>query len=338
MRPADVARLLDALYQTDVSVFLQGPPGIGKTEVIRQLAERKEAVLIVRHPVFEEAVDQRGIPAADRDSKRTDWYAPSYLPDPSDDREFIFFIDELPQSEPSVQKAYARTLLERIVGDTPLPEKTFVVAAGNRGQDRAGAGKLFSHVKNRVMKIDMEVSNDDWHEWALANDVIPEVRSYLRFMPSALFDFDPSREDQQATPRSWAKVSTVTPHLPEDLMHPAVSGLVGEGQAAQYCAHVRLHKELPDIDACLRNPTGFKVPEKLDILYAFSAAVADRCKDKQAKTVDAAMTIGLRIPGDEFSLLLCKESMKVSKGAWRQAKQTQQVLKRHKNLLLGNEQ
>ena len=56
---------------------------------------------------------------------------------PDDDKPFCLFLDELPAAPPDVQKAFYSLLLERRIGEYHLPKGTWVVAAGNRAEDKA---------------------------------------------------------------------------------------------------------------------------------------------------------------------------------------------------------
>ena len=64
---------------------------------------------------------------------------------------FCLFLDELPACTPDIQKSFYSLLLERRLGEWPLPEGTWVVAAGNRAEDRSLVRSLSAALVNRVV-------------------------------------------------------------------------------------------------------------------------------------------------------------------------------------------
>ena len=82
---------------------------------------------------------------------------------------FCLFLDELPACAPDVQKAFYSLLLERRLGEHALPAGTWVVAAGNRLQDRALVRAMSSALVNRVTILHLRVDIDEWLAWARAS-------------------------------------------------------------------------------------------------------------------------------------------------------------------------
>jgi hypothetical protein len=106
-----------------------------------------------------------------------------------------------------VQKAFYSLLLERRLGEYRLPSGTWVVAAGNRSEDRALVRTLSSALVNRVFVLPVKVDLDEWLAWAGANGVRPEVRSFVRYVPQALQRPVPPDPVPFSTPRAWALLS-----------------------------------------------------------------------------------------------------------------------------------
>src|SRR3954452_17826981 len=116
------------------SVLLLSPPGVGKSDVVRQAAA--EAGLECRALLGTQIApeDVSGVPKLL--GERAVFCPPrSVLPE--DGRPFCLFLDELPSALPEVQKAFYSLLLERRLGEHRLPAGTWVVAAGNRAEDQA---------------------------------------------------------------------------------------------------------------------------------------------------------------------------------------------------------
>jgi MoxR-like ATPase len=115
--------------------MLHGRPGVGKTELVQTLAERKGASLYDLRLTTIEPQDLRGLPFYDHEKRRTVWYRPEDLPD-DPDRPAILFLDELTAAAPTLQPTVYGLLQERRVGRHRLPESVFIVAAGQHGRGR----------------------------------------------------------------------------------------------------------------------------------------------------------------------------------------------------------
>ncbi len=277
MKPSELTTVLPPLIRAKQPVMVWGPPGIGKSQIIKTVADREQRNIVDVRCVLLDPVDLRGIPHINGDGK-AHWAPPGFLPC-EDDATDIIFMDELPQAAPLVQSSCLQLTLDRCIGEYELPDGCAIVAAGNRQSDRAGAHRLITPLLNRFVHLDMEVSVEDWRTWAIANGIDPRVLSYIAFKPDALHKFDPkSRDESFPTPRSWEFVSRVFPGTPDSLRFGIVKGCVGEAAAAEFVSFCDLWGKLPDIDTVLSQPTTHSIPTEPSVLYALIGALTERLR------------------------------------------------------------
>jgi hypothetical protein len=330
MRPTDLSAALVALIPTGRPLFVHGPPGVGKSCIIKQAAAALGKQVCDIRAVLLDPVDLRGLPVPNGECVH--WKAPSFLPRSG---EGVLFLDELPQAPPLVQAGCLQLTLDRAIGEYKLPDGWTVIAAGNRQEDRAGAHKLITPLLNRFIHLDLEVSNEDWDAWALESGVSPEVRSFIRFRPNLLHSFDPSRGERAfPTPRSWQFVSEVARHAPVLLLHGVIAGCVGDGPAAEYVSFHRMYHQLPDVDALLANPLAGKVPNDPAVLYALTGAITERARKADAKMLENVGTLAGRLE-DEFCVLLMRDVQQVN-SSFKGTRMAAQLLRKHRDVFLAN--
>src|SRR5688572_26943658 len=196
-------KLVQCMAHEQSFMFLSAP-GVGKSEMVYQAAA--EAGLPCRSLLGTQIApeDVSGIPRIV--GERSVFCPPRVLlperPDP-----FCLFLDELPACAPDVQKAFYSLLLERRLGEHALPAGTWVVAAGNRAQDRALVRAMSSALVNRVTILHLRVDAAEWQEWARRHGVRADVRSFLSYMPDALMRPVPPDPVPFSTPRAWSLLS-----------------------------------------------------------------------------------------------------------------------------------
>ena len=239
------------------SVMLWGPPGIGKSQAVRQIAReieqdtgKKTHVTDVRLLLFN-PIDLRGIPTANADKTLAVWLRPQIFDmDASDDTVNILFLDEITAAPQSVQAAAYQITLDRVVGEHRLPDNCIVIAAGNRTTDKSVAFKMPKALANRLLHIEVIGSFSAWKEWAIRSGVNEKVIGFLSFRQNLLMSFDPSSDDLAfATPRSWEMVSSLLNGVSDDVneMYSLIAGLVGSGAAIEFQTWTRVYSELPKI-------------------------------------------------------------------------------------------
>lgn len=332
MRPAEVSTAMRSLLPTRRPLYLWGPPGVGKSALIRQAARDLDLEVRDLRAVLLDPVDLRGLPALNGD-RQAHWCPPAFLPHDPHSRG-VLFLDELAQAPPLVQAGCLQLTLDRRLGEYVLPNGWAVVAASNRQEDRAGAHRLITPLLNRFVHLDLEVSHEDWQEWALTAGIRPEVRGFLRFRPALLFQFDPSRNERAfPTPRSWQFVSDVAAVAPSELLHAVTTGCVGEGPATEFCAFARIYQQLPDVDQVLASPSTYTVPADPAVLYALSGGIVERCREADATVLHAAVTYADRLP-EEFSVLTIRDLAAINRRVL-DIPQAAGWLRKHRHLFLS---
>ncbi len=244
MTPIALQETLQALINQKQPAFVWGPPGIGKSSIVKEIAKEQGIGFIDLRLTLLDPTDLKGIPFLKKE--QAIWATPSFLPQ-ADAIGGILFLDELNSAPPSVQAAAYQLILDRRVGEYTLPDNWAIVAAGNRESDRGVTHKMPSPLANRFVHFDMDISMDDWRRWAYKQGVNDSIISFLGLRPDALFSFDAkSGEKSFPTPRSWEFVNNILKSkLKEAYLFDAVKGAIGEKTAADFLAYKKEVGALP---------------------------------------------------------------------------------------------
>jgi hypothetical protein len=288
------------LAGTELPTFLWGPPGIGKSAIVKQLANEKGYDCTDLRLSLLDPTDLRGLPFKNGES--VSWAPPVFLPQGGTG---ILFLDELNVAPPAIQAGAYQLVLDRRVGEYRLPDGWRIVAAGNRETDRAVTYRMPAPLRNRFLHLDVQPTLDDWKAWAFSNSIQAELISFLSFRPGLLFSFDPnSTEPAFATPRSWEYASHVlASELGEEETRLALVGVLGEGPALEFWAFLELARDLPTVEAIFSGED--IVPENLSVLYALCGTIAQRAHEN----VDRVLEYSLKLPA-EFAVLLVQDVLR----------------------------
>ena len=163
VRASDLSKSISSLVEQKVPTFLWGAPGIGKSSIVKQIADETGVGFIDLRLALMDPTDLKGIPFYDKDSHTALWAPPAFLPREGSG---ILFLDELNSAAPSVQASAYQLILDRKVGEYELPDGWAIVAAGNRESDRGVTYRMPSPLANRFVHFEMEVDVNDWRLWA----------------------------------------------------------------------------------------------------------------------------------------------------------------------------
>jgi hypothetical protein len=247
------------------SVFLWGPPGIGKSSIVKKIAKDRSLDLIDLRISQLAPTDIRGLPFVKDGMAR--FAPPSFLPR---EGEGILFVDEFNMASPSMMGIAQQLILDRQVGDYTVPDGWFIVAAGNRTEDRAAVSQMPAPVANRFIHFNVESDISSWKEYAIKAGVNEQIVSFINFRPQLLFNFN-KNATAWPSPRSWDFASTLL-DIGLDL-----ESAVGGGTAAEFYAYQSIYSRLPDVDSILLGEK-VEVPKEPSLMYAVCGALVARAK------------------------------------------------------------
>lgn len=223
--------------------YIHGAPGIGKSQIIAQIAKERGIELIdIRLANCADSGDIRGLPTFNVDKnddtkKRTIWSLPEMFPTDPDWKGIIFF-DEFNLAQPSVMSACYQLILDRKIGNYTLPEGAVMIAAGNPKDCNINAEELPQALKNRFKHYYLLESIEPWIVWATQNNINEDLVVFLSTVGTEFF-MDTKRMNTGAnefgTPRTWAAVSDILnlENISLDLKMTIISGYVGNDAAVK---------------------------------------------------------------------------------------------------------
>ena len=196
------------------SLYIEGPPGVGKSQVVQDVAKEEAVGFIDFRLLLRDPTDLRGIPVPDMAASQaaglvlalaalqggsgeeardrlthsangtqvTHWLPPSDLPHLHlhGERGILFF-DDLPTAPPLVQaSAYQITIAPHKLGEYQLPPGWVIIAAGNR----RGEGLVHpvpAPLRNRFTRVSFEVSLEEWSVWAVRAGIHPACTAFIHW-------------------------------------------------------------------------------------------------------------------------------------------------------------
>lgn len=299
-------------------VMLWGPPGVGKSTIVRELCKQREIGFIDIRLAQREPVDIRGLPVVRGD--QVDWLLSGEWPRDPDSRGIILF-DEITAADRSLQVAAYEIILDRRLGELyQLPGGWLVMAAGNRSGDRAVAYTMSSALANRFCHLELKADLNSWTLWARSQDLDDSLIAFLRYQPQCFFDMDSDVERGWPSPRSWERVSFYLKQreqLGETLLQKVICGLVGPGAAYQLTAFLKSHAEMPDVNLMLNGKIPIQIPDRPDMLFAFCSALSHQLWRQETMLdtrIGRFLDIGVLMSADFATLALvdCMQHPKAS--------------------------
>jgi hypothetical protein len=283
--PKSAKRSINRAIKMRRPVFLWGPPGIGKSDIVKQIGDDAGREVIDVRLALWEPTDIKGIPYYNADMGTMTWAPPAELPTNADSTAIIF-LDELNSAPPAVQAAAYQLILNRRVGTYRLPEGVDIVAAGNRDGDRGVTYRMPAPLANRFVHLEAKVDFDDWQDWATLNKVHPEVVGYVGFAKQDLYDYDPKSSSKAfATPRSWSFVSDLLgdDDCDTDTLHNLIAGAVGDGLATKFMAHRKVAGRMPKAADILDGKVKDLQIKEVSAMYSLTVSLCYELKDRAEK-------------------------------------------------------
>jgi MoxR-like ATPase len=280
MKPSMLYEALLALIGERVPLHIWGPCGVGKSQIVFQVADDTQCEFRDVRAGQLDPVDLRGLPRIA--SHQTEWAPPKFLPTSGNG---ILFLDELTSAPQMTQAACYQLVLDRRLGEYVLPDGWVVIAAGNPASERGVHFSMPRPLRNRFVHLNLEADLPEWCRWAVRAGIRSEIIAFLRFKPALLHDAD-ATSDQNAwpTPRSWEMASNVLKGVAgiwaAETEAQLLEGTIGPAATAEFVGFLRLFRQLPSIDEILLNPTSAPLPDEPSAQIAIATALGRAMSDQ----------------------------------------------------------
>jgi hypothetical protein len=280
MKPSKLYEALHALIGERVPLHIWGPCGVGKSQIVGQVAADLDFNFLDVRAVQLDPVDLRGLPRIASD--QTEWVPPKFLPTTG---KGILFLDELTSAPQMTQAGCYQLVLDRKLGEYVLPDGWVVIAAGNPASERGVHFAMPRPLRNRFVHLELDADLDDWCKWAVKAGIRPEIIAFLRFKPDLLHAADTTADaNAWPTPRSWEMASNVLCGVAKrrnaillsgtsEFEAQLLDGTVGEGAASELLGFLRQFRQLPSIDEILLSPATAPVPTETSAQIAVATAL-----------------------------------------------------------------
>jgi hypothetical protein len=351
-------RKIIPLIGTEITPVIQSEPGCGKTSLLSMIAADngdkwrspkdgtgiegdKYDYVYVDCPVKD--MSDVGMTIPNHATQTLEYYVSSLFALTSN-KPKVILLDEFMKSPKLLQVVFTRLMLERMVGDVPLPSGTVVFATSNNASDGVGDSML-AHAGNRVCIMPMaKPTPDEWMSWATENGISRVVRAFVAMFPRCLasykqgdqgdnpYIFKPSMSSLSfVSPRSLAKCDSIVKHrdlIGENGTMVALAGTIGASAAGDMAAFLALEKTLVDMKDIIKAPDTIKVPTDISALLMIMFQAVDVLETQDELT--KFMQFVERVPSSEVQGVFFTMMMRNTK-ALRLARNNMRIAEWAKN-------
>ena len=201
-------------------VFLMGPPGIGKTAIMEQIAQELGIGIVSYSMTHHTRQSALGLPFITRKSYGGREYDVSEYTmseiiasvydamEETGIREGILFLDEINCVSETLTPAMLQFLQYKIFGRHRVPDGWIVVTAGNPTEYNNSVREFDIVTWDRLKRIDVEPDFDAWKEYAWNSGIHPAVMTYLEIKKGDFYTIETTVDGKRfATARGWSDLS-----------------------------------------------------------------------------------------------------------------------------------
>ena len=307
-------------FKIGLTPMVASSPGMGKSDIIRDIAKLFRLKVIDFRISQCEPVDMQGYPGTIPDSsnpnlQRMTFHVPEYFPVETDKIPdgydgWLLFLDEFNSGNKQTEAAAYKLILDREVYKHKLHPRCLIAAAGNLTTDRAIVNTQSTATTSRLNHYRMRVDHKVWIDWANSHEIDHRIISLIKFKPELLHRFDPSTNELTfPCPRTWEFASKVISGAEaiDHINKIRLAGTIGEGAAVELATYSEIYQNLPTIEEILSNPkSGWRVPKEPSELYAVTTMLAHNSTPDSITTLIIAIK---RLPTD-FQVITFKDIYK----------------------------
>ena len=203
-------------------VCLMGLAGIGKTEIVRQVAREKGLAFLsysVTHHTRQSAIGLPRLKEWEQDGKKlsvTEYTVSEIIAEvyrvmeETGKKEGILFLDEFNCASETLRPVMLQLLQSKTFGPHAIPEGWMLVLAGNPGEYNVSAGELDAVTADRMRLLWLRPDYEAWRSYMTTRNVHPVVLSYLDAHRKSFYLFEKSSEGTAlVTARGWEDLSVM---------------------------------------------------------------------------------------------------------------------------------
>lgn len=231
-------------------ILLLGAPGIGKTQIMEQIARECKVGLVsytITHHTRQSAIGLPYISQEEFDGKTcpvTEYTMSEIVASVYEKirktgiREGILFIDEINCVSETLAPAMLQFLQCKTFGNHEIPQGWLIAAAGNPPEYNKSVREFDVVTMDRVKKIEVEPDYEAWKEYACQQEIHPAILSYLSLRPSYFYQMESTVDGKQfATPRGWEDLSRMI------YVYEKLGKTVDRDVVIQYIQHEKIAKD-----------------------------------------------------------------------------------------------
>ncbi len=273
---AQAEQYIKTIIKANLVPMLTSSPGIGKSDIVQQIAEYYNLELISIFLSHYDPTELHGFPVIKNNNAT---YVPfntfpiKETPIPKNKKGFLLFFDEFNSAPLATQAAAYRIILDRYIGQYPLHSKTAIVCAGNLYTDNAVVNQLSTAMQSRLIHLKIIADYQVWLKWALKNNIDHRILAFLGYRPELLHNFNPEHNDLTfPCPRTYAFLSKLIQQQPNITMDnlPLFTGTIGEATGREFITYTQIYMNIPTIQEILNDPKNINFKSDPAILYALT--------------------------------------------------------------------
>jgi hypothetical protein len=302
--------IIRAAANADDTVILEGPHGVGKSDIAKQIEQEDGYHMETLFLSHQEVGDLIGTPHTimDGETAITTWSVPIWLQRMNiaakGGKKCMLFLDELNRAPLDVRQSAMQLVLERQIHEHTLPTvdgfRCLVIAAINPADDYQ-VDELDPALMDRFLHAEVEADAQVWLDWARQNNVNQIVRDFIAEHPDRIH-WTPADGGTGATPRSWTKLGSHMDNIktiPAEITFQVMKGKIGKELASQFYTFFQNYVDvvkMADIEAIVaKNKDKYKKIEDLAALITKKikkqeaiqkSELAQQFKDKYVKEGD----------------------------------------------------